>query len=74
MEGGGLQVVDGVNGRVSRHEYAHDVEVALLACPVERCVVVAIPLVHVSVVVDVLQQRVQVALDVPQVVSMYEMT
>ncbi len=67
VEGGGLQVVDGVNGRVSRHEHAHDVEVALLARPVERRVVVAIPLVHVPVVVDVLQQRVQITLDVPRV-------
>ena len=62
VEGGRLQVVDRVDRRVSRHEHAHDVEVALLARPVEGRVVVAIPLVHVSVVVDVLQQRVQIAL------------
>lgn len=58
----GLQVVDRVDRRIPRHEHAHDVEMALLARPVQRCVVVPVTLVYVSVVVDVLQQRVKVAL------------
>lgn len=62
VEGGGLQVVDGVDRRVSRHEHTHDVEVALLASPVKRRVVVSVALVDISVVVDVLQQCIQIAL------------
>lgn len=62
MQRGRLQVVDGIDRRIPRHEHPHNVEMALLAGPVEGGVVVAVALVDVSVVVDVLQQRVQVAL------------
>lgn len=58
VEGSRLQVVHRVHRRVPRHQHPYDIEVALLAGPVQRRVVVSVPLVHITVVVDVLQQRI----------------
>lgn len=62
MQGGRLQIVDGIDGRVSRHEHPHDIEMALLACPMQRSIVVTITLVHISVIVYILKQRIQITL------------
>ena len=57
-----LQVVHRIHRRIPRHQHSHDVEMALLASPMQGRVVVPVTLVHVSIVVDVLKQGVQIAL------------
>lgn len=58
----GLQIVDGVDRSSPRHQHPYDVEVTLLTRPVQRGIIVAVPLIHVPSIINVLQQSIQITL------------